>query len=123
MQNWWIVGLMGVVGVLCRFGADQLLATWSKDFPFTTLLVNLAGCGLAGAIYALSLSRGLSPHLYAGLLVGFCGGFTTFSAYALQTVTLLEKGRLLQALGYLVVSPVLGLAMAYLPVILLRKWL
>lgn len=113
-----LVAALGAAGVLCRFGADSLLRPWSEAFPFSTLAVNLAGSFLAGCLYALGGGgRGPGEGLSAALLVGFCGGFTTFSAMSLQALQLLERGRMGMAVAYLVGSPALGLLAAWLPVL------
>ncbi len=123
MTNLGLVSLSGLIGVLCRYGTDLLFKSSDHDFPVSTLLVNLLGSFLAGAIYAISETRGLSSTLQTALLVGFCGGFTTFSAYTLQTLTMLDRGKIAPALCYFVLSPVLGLLAAFLPVLLARKFL
>lgn len=112
-----LISLFGWLGVSSRYAVDVLLANGNGGFPIATLLVNLAGCFLAGTIYALSTPSSLQT----GLLVGFCGGFTTFSAYALQTLVLFERGKVLPAIAYLLGSPLLGLLAASLPVFVLRK--
>ena len=89
----------------------------------TTLGINILGSFLAGMIYVLSTYRDMSVNLQAGLLVGFCGGFTTFSAYALQTMTMIERGKVMYALTYFVVSPVIGLLAAFIPVLFAKKFL
>lgn len=114
------VAFFGLLGVLSRFGVDR--AFGGGDFPWNTLAINLAGSFLAGLLYVLSERGNLSTNLQLGLLVGFCGGFTTFSAYALQTMTMIEKGRWVPALVYLTVSPALGLAAAFLPVVVARRF-
>lgn len=118
-----LVTIFGVCGVLCRYGADQFFSQYNDKFPYTTLTVNLIGCFVAGCVFAISDLRGLSSELQTAIVVGFCGGFTTFSAYALQSMLLIERGKPLTAFAYLAVSPVLGLLAAALPIIMLRKFL
>lgn len=117
------IALFGVLGVLCRYGADQTFGGWNDRFPFVTLGVNILGCFLAGCIYAWSIHRDITPTLQTALVVGFCGGFTTFSAYSLQVVGLIERGKWLAAATYFTASPMLGLIAAFLPVLIVRKWL
>ena len=118
-----LVAIFGVFGVLCRYGADQFFSQYNEKFPYTTLSVNLLGCLIAGCVFAVSDLRNLSTDLQTAIVVGFCGGFTTFSAYALQSLLLIDRGRPLVALTYLAVSPILGLLAAALPVLIARKFL
>jgi CrcB protein len=111
------VGLFGVVGVFCRWGLDGLFLRWLPGFPSGILLANFLGSTLAGVVYALGIAKTAVPGpLAIGLLVGLCGGFTTFSAYALQSLLFLEKGEWLRALVYFGGSPVIGLSGAWLGV-------
>lgn len=121
MHHLLYIALLGILGVLCRYGVDQYFGDWNENFPLTTLVVNILGSFIAGTIYALGVHKDLSPTLQTCLLVGFCGGFTTFSAYALQTLTMLERGKMLPALAYFVVSPSLGLLAALIPVLVAKK--
>lgn len=78
-------------------------------FPFGTLLVNIVGCFALGFItQAVLQQHDASPRLRAFLTVGLCGGFTTFSAFSLETVRLLEEGDVARASGYIGASVVLG---------------
>jgi CrcB protein len=122
MQNILLISFLGVLGILSRYGIDQSLGSWNENFPLTTFVINILGSFLAGSIYAYSTYREISPGLQTALLVGFCGGFTTFSAYSLQTMLLAEKGKLLPALAYLTLSPALGLAAAFLPFLIVRRF-
>lgn len=122
MPNIFLIAGMGVVGVLSRYGIDTLFTKWNESFPYSTLVINLLGSFIAGSIYALNTTKEMPETLQLGLLVGFCGGFTTFSAYALQTVVMLEKGKLFSAVLYLIFSPALGLLAAYTPLFLLRRF-
>ena len=73
------------------------------------MIINIVGCFLAGLIFTLGQRELLSEELQIGLLVGFCGGFTTFSAYTLQSMRLLEMGFIRPALLSFVLSPIFGL--------------
>ncbi len=120
-----LVSLFGLLGVLCRYGTDVWVSQrYAGDFPASTLIINAAGCAIAGMIFALG-SAGKLPSLAltTGLIVGFCGGFTTFSAYALQTVLLAEKAGWTSALSYFLISPLVGLAAAFLSVAATRSLL
>lgn len=120
MYPYLLIALFGLSGVFSRFAIDRLFEA-ADGFPSSTLLINVGGSFIAGLIYALSERGIVSLPLQTGLLVGFCGGFTTFSAYTLQTFAMLDKGRSLYALAYLVGSPILGVTAAILPIFLSRK--
>ncbi len=121
VQNLFLVSFFGLSGILLRYSIDQFFSDWNDEFPVTTLAINLLGSFAAGTVYAWIEHREVSSALQVGLLIGFCGGFTTFSAYALQTLNMIERGRIIPAFMYLFLSPVLGLIMAFIPVLLTRK--
>lgn len=105
------VGLAGLVGTIARYliatGVDKNL---NSRFPFGTIVVNIAGCFLAGLLFALFRERlQVSETVIAVVMIGFLGGFTTFSAYALQTFNFFEAGETSVALTNLLVSNLLGL--------------
>ena len=108
------IALLGALGSLARFGADLALAPWAVrlGWPVATLAVNVLGSGLAGALSALGSRGVLTPEIQRALLVGFCGGFTTFSAYTLQAFDLASRGGL-AGWAYLVASPIAGIAAAW----------
>ena len=78
-------------------------------FPVATLTVNVVGCFAAGFIAHLALTQSdFSPTTRAFLLTGICGGFTTFSAFSLETVRMVEAGASGRAAGYVALSLLLG---------------
>lgn len=105
-----MIALGGALGALGRFAMALGFGTWEPTgLPWATLLVNILGCVAIGAIAAsAAVSRGpwwLRPFLITGVL----GGFTTFSALALETGLLLDAGRTLVAAAYVGVTMVVGL--------------
>jgi CrcB protein len=100
------VGLGGFVGANARYLIGRLaLAGLGGAFPYGTLIANLTGCCLIGAVMALLAERGISnPTWRLLLVVGVLGGYTTFSSFAYETVTLLEQGRAWRATAYVLVS-------------------
>lgn len=95
----------GALGALARFGISGWVAAWTAaSFPWGTLLANVLGSMLLG-FFARALPRaGTSARFRALLTTGFCGGFTTFSAFELETLALLQQGRAGLALAYAAVS-------------------
>ena len=112
------VAIGGALGAMLRYLAGAGVARLaSSGFPAATLGVNVLG-SFAMGVLAVTLARS-SPHLAPLLLTGLLGGFTTFSAFSLETVTLIEEGRAGAAALYVAASVLLsigalaaGLAMA-----------
>jgi CrcB protein len=95
----------GVVGALSRYQIGRWWPTPVDGFPAATLLINLVGCLLIGAVLVLITER-LTPHplVRPFVVTGVLGGFTTFSTYALDIQVLLSHGRVDTALAYLVLT-------------------
>lgn len=106
------VGLGGFAGSALRYLAGK---AFNGSFPWGTLLVNVAGCLLIGVVYAL-IERGniSSPHLRLLLTAGFCGGFTTFSAFMNENLLMLKGGAFLPFALYTAGSIVAGLVAVWL---------
>ncbi|WP_405672640.1 fluoride efflux transporter CrcB [Streptomyces uncialis] len=112
--QWPVLGAVAVGGALgasARYGAVLLWPTTEGDFPWTTLGVNAVGCALIGVLMA-ALAAARAPHtlLRPFLGTGVLGGFTTFSAYALDVRQLVHHGRPGPAVWALVLTPVVALA-------------
>jgi CrcB protein len=82
----------GAIGSLSRYGLDSWVERNTvSDFPWGTFLINVSGCLVVGFVIAAFVDRHQAPGwLRAALVVGFCGGFTTFSTFSQETVDLLE---------------------------------
>lgn len=116
MLNCIAVGLGGFLGSVCRYLAGQIPLPLGRDwgFPVRTLAINLIGSFLIGAVTALALKRAApDPRLVLFLKAGVCGGFTTFSSFALETGDLLQSGRTAAALLYVAASLILGVAAVF----------
>ena len=87
---------------------------WNK-LPWATFTVNLVGCFLIGMVYALTekFAQGES-HLKLLLATGFCGGFTTFSAFAMENLQLLKQHASATAFVYILLSVILGIGATFL---------
>ena len=115
--------IAGGLGALMRYlvGRAAINLGWAA-LPFGTLIANLLGCFLMGYLSWMLLHRWqLSREIQTVLLTGFLGGFTTFSAFSLETVSLLEQGASLRALSYVMVSVVLCIAMCFLGLFIARQ--
>ncbi len=120
MQHFYFIGF-SVLGMYSRFALDRLFIQANSNFPWTTFLTNILGSFIAGLIYVLSQKQILSPQWTSVLLVGFCGCVTTFSAYSLQSLQLIEKQKYLTAIYYLILSPVLALGFCFMAVFIIKK--
>lgn len=105
------VALGGAIGAVARYqiGLWLLGAAQALRFPVATLLVNVLGCLAVGAFWAwIQRLDQWDEGLRLGLMVGLLGGFTTFSAFGLETLLMVKRGDWVLALGYLLASLVLG---------------
>jgi fluoride exporter len=116
-----LVAIGGAVGSIARYLMASSIQTASGwEFPIGTVLVNILGCFLIGILYVLLVARPDPRHeLRALLIVGVMGGFTTFSSFSLETVTLAMNGHYTSATLNVVISvaaclvgTVLGIALA-----------
>ena len=109
------VGAGGFAGAVVRYLVALALPFLGTGFPFGTLVVNVSGCLLIGFISELSITTTLvSPELRLLLATGFCGGFTTFSSYMFEIISLLRDGEMLYASLYLFGSIIGGVLCLYL---------
>ncbi|WP_415945494.1 fluoride efflux transporter CrcB [Selenomonas montiformis] len=127
MQNAGLVFLGGGLGAVCRYlVTTQIGARFGTMFPWGTLSVNLLGSLLMGWILGLILlltertGSGLGEAARLLLTVGFLGGFTTFSSFSMETLTLLRGGSLFYALANIGMNVILGLLAAWLGLSLSR---
>ncbi len=113
MQLLWI-GIGGALGSILRFLLQsRMRAEFPGNFPLGTLGVNLIGSLLIGFLAGWFLNVAAPGHLKVFLMVGILGGFTTFSSFALENLTLIQGGHLKASLVYLLVSNTLGIGLAF----------
>ena len=113
-----IIAIGSALGGLARYGCGLLGAALGiASFPWATLVINLLGSFVIGGFATLT---GPDGRVYVGplgrqfVMVGLCGGYTTFSAYSLETLDLLQHGRPLAALAYVGLTLALGLGAVWL---------
>lgn len=124
IRNAMAIALGAIIGALSRY----YLSEWSKiifgkDFGYYgTFLINVTGCFIIALFYTLNAERfkNLAPEIRLIIATGFCGAYTTFSTYGLETFTQLDKGNTLIALLYFVGSAIIGIIAIQLGVIVAR---
>ena len=116
MEKWLLVMLGGSLGAASRYGVSLLSARLlATQYPYGTMLVNLAGCFLIGLLFALAdRSRLLTPDVRLLLITGYLGALTTFSTFSLETVSAGRAGLTLQALTNILINNLGGLSLTWL---------
>ena len=116
LDKWLLVMLGGSLGAASRYGVSLLSARLlGPQFPYGTMLVNLAGCFLIGLLFALAdRSRLLTPDVRLLLITGYLGALTTFSTFSLETVNAGRAGLTLQSLTNILINNLGGLSLTWL---------
>ena len=115
IKNILLIGLGGGIGSIARYFCQKWIAENTQHpFPWGTFVVNIAGCFLIGIIYTIAeRTTVLAPQIRLLLITGFCGGFTTFSTFAFENMSLLRNGDMTYMLLYTLASVVLGIAAVF----------
>jgi CrcB protein len=117
MGAWVAVAAGGAIGSVGRFWlATVMTALTGPRYPWGTLLINVLGSFVIGLVAGITLTPdrvGMHPDVRIFLMTGVCGGFTTFSAFSLQTLELLQSGDVVPAFGYAIGSVVLCVLATY----------
>lgn len=109
MNAYLLVGIGGAFGAMARLAVGRLVGIWPSGWPMATFAVNLLGGLLMGLLSAfLWRLGGEAARLLLG--VGVLGGFTTFSAFSLELLLLIDRGQIMLAFTYALASVVLALA-------------
>ena len=116
------VALGGAAGSVLRYLIGLILVKEQLLFPIKTFAINVLGCFVIGLVTALTLkASSLNPRLVLFLKVGNCGGFTTFSTFALESSTLLKNGHAGTAALYMFLSIAIGIVFILLAELIVRK--
>ncbi len=114
-MNYFLVAIGAAIGGTLRYFLSSSFQTQTPDsFPWTTLAINIAGSFLLGLIMQLAADRNIiGENLKVFLTIGFCGGFTTFSTFSFETISLFQSGEMLRGLLYIGASNVLSILAAF----------
>ena len=115
IRNIIAVGAGSFIGGIARYIVSLAMKGISKGFPWATVLVNLLGCLIIGMLWGF-LSRNASESTSWGLFltVGLCGGFTTFSTFSKEALTMLQTGQIWGFASYIALSILAGIALVAL---------
>ncbi len=113
LRSMLMVAMGGAVGSAMRYLTSKVMQDWlPNSFPYGTFAVNLLGCLVIGILYGLVDQNILgNNNLKLLLITGFCGGFTTFSTFSYETLSLVQQGHLSYAVLYVGGSVCLGMIM------------
>jgi len=113
------VSFGGAAGSVLRFLLLSCMQPICASFPYDILFINIIGSFLIGLLPTLCINLfALNPTLYATIITGLLGGFTTFSSFSLSVVALLKQGALISALFYIFASVFVSLCATYIAIII-----
>ena len=107
-----LVGAGGAIGSIFRYGLSLLVGL--RSWPYATFTTNIVGCLFIGILFGLGLKQNVTDPYWKFAGIGICGGFTTFSAFSLEGVELLQQQRFGALFLYISLSVTLGLCATYL---------
>ncbi len=111
LKDFLLVGLGGGIGSMLRYGGNLLMG--GRNFPYHTLIINIIGSLFIGIVFGLSVrNEAFGNNWKLFLATGICGGFTTFSAFSMENLLLLQNGKYFLAILYIILSIALGIAAA-----------
>jgi CrcB protein len=116
-----LVGLGSFIGGISRYLVSLVIQNKVlSTFPYGTLAVNIIGCFLIGIIYGFSDRGNMNAEWRIFLATGIMGGFTTFSSFSNETVSMLRDAQYLQAVSYIAFSLIVGLAATFAGISLIK---
>ena len=116
------IGLGSFAGGILRYLTQQYMQKYfPSSIPLGTLTVNIIGCFVIGIVYGLSTKGNIiSPEVRIFLVTGLCGGYTTFSSFAYENISLLQDGEFFYVSLYIFLSLFLGFAATFLGILFIK---
>ena len=110
------IAIGGAAGSLCRYGmSNGIYLLLGRSFPYGTLAVNILGSFIMGSVYILMIERAsISEELRAGITIGLLGAFTTFSAFSIEVLELINESKISLSLLYILLSVILSIVAAFI---------
>ena len=121
MIAWLAIAVGGATGALLRHAVGLWVQRGIPDFPWGTFVINVTGSFALGFLAKATGAPDSNAALRAGLTIGLCGGYTTFSTFSFETMRLIEEGLSTRAVSYVVASTVLSLVAVFAGAFLARS--
>lgn len=118
-----LIGIGSFIGGVLRYLTTLFVQSkFLSTFPYGTLTVNILGSLIIGIVFGLSEKANLSPEWRLFFAAGICGGFTTFSAFSFETMSMLQDGQYFYGLSYIGLSILFGLLAVFLGISLIKMF-
>ena len=116
------IGIGSFIGGICRYLLQQFIQNnYPSSIPFGTLIVNITGCFAIGLVYELAAKGNLlSSEMRLFHATGICGGYTTFSSFAYENVSMVLDGEFYYSILYLVLSVVVGFGAVHAGILFIK---
>ena len=115
IKNIFLIFIGGGLGSVCRYLISEIIFLKKFDFPYPTFISNVLGCFLIGLALGWSIKNSeLNSSFIILFTVGFCGGFTTFSSFSDESLTLINNNQFFYFFSYLILSITIGILFVFI---------